>query len=96
MVCGSIRRRYAIKNIRNPANVTKFHSFLGLTGYHRRFIKKINGKAAVMHAVTSKKYKFGSGEAEGESFKTLKKAPASPSVLAFVDFDKPLMVETDA
>ena len=40
----------AIMNWHNPRNVTDVRSFMGLTGYYRRFIE---GFSKVAHAITS-------------------------------------------
>ena len=40
-----------------PRNDTEVHSFLGLTGYYRRFVKGFSMTAAPMTRLLQKKYK---------------------------------------
>jgi len=85
-----------IQNIPIPTNVTEVRSFLGLAGYYRRFIYNFAGIATPLHTATSVKRKFAWDEEMDQSFQKLKKAMTSPPVLAYPDFEKPFIVETDA
>jgi len=85
-----------IQKIPVPTTVTEVRSFLGLAGYYRRFIYNFAGIAKPLHAATSVKKKFAWNEEMDESFRGLKKAMTSPPVLAYLDFEKPFIVETDA
>ncbi|MCG7876441.1 MAG: pol polyprotein, partial [Candidatus Thiodiazotropha endolucinida] len=94
-----------------PDNVKALRSFLGFTGYYRRFIKdyarivKPLNDLLVGHSTNdciskkNKKKKFASwqwGEAQVLAFNTLKEKLSSPPVLAYADFSKPFILHTDA
>ncbi|XP_028054800.1 uncharacterized protein LOC114259004 [Camellia sinensis] len=48
----------AVKEWKQPMNLTKVRSFLGLTGYYRRFIENFSTIVAPMTKLTSKTAKF--------------------------------------
>ena len=90
-----------------PDNIKSLRSFLGFTGYYRRFIKdyakivKPLNDLLVGHPthtpVSKKKRKKVSvlwewGEAQQCAFNTI----TSPPVLAYADFSKPFVLHTDA
>ena len=77
-------------------NAMELRSFLGLTGYYRRFIKGFAGISAVLHEATSTKRDFTWTDEMRVAFDTLKERLKSPPLLAFADFDVPFVVETDA
>lgn len=94
-----------------PENVKALRSFLGFTGYYRRFIKdyakivKPLNDLLVGHPthtpVSKKKKKKSSvlwewGEAQQCAFNTIKEKLSSPPVLAYADFSKPFVLHTDA
>lgn len=85
-----------IQAIETPSSATELRSFLGLAGYYRRFIKGFADISATLHAGTSVKRKFEWSKEMEDAFQNLKKALVSPPVLAYPDFDKPFIVETDA
>ena len=76
-------------------NLRQLRGFLGLTGYYRRFIQGYELIAAPLTSLL----KGGAWQwiikAE-EAFQTLKKCTTHAPVLALPDFNKPLIVETDA
>ena len=55
-----------------PRNVTEVHSFLGLTGYYRRFVKGFLMIATPMMKLLQKNVKFEWGEECQRSFDKLK------------------------
>ena len=93
-----------------PDNVKALRSFLGFTGYYRRFIKdyakivKPLNDLLVGHPTqkpVSKRKKKTSvpwewGEAQQCAFNTLKEKLSSLPVLAYADFSKPFVLHTDA
>jgi hypothetical protein len=79
-----------------PQNVKELHSFLGLVGCYRKFIKNFGSicqsltnslKKGVLYVWTSNHHK---------DFSTLKHALVMAPVLALPNFSKPLMIEIDA
>lgn len=78
-----------------PQSIRKLRGFLGLTRYHRRFIKR--------HGITSKpltallkKNNFGWNKKADEAFQTLKTAMTQAPILTLPNFSKPFTPEMDA
>ena len=85
-----------------PDTYTKVKSFVGLVGHYRCFIKGFAKIAAHLYDLTSgdnkdKKSEHVSLSAEAlEAFDCLKAACLQAPILGFPDFNKPLLLETDA
>ncbi|GBN63453.1 Retrovirus-related Pol polyprotein from transposon 297 [Araneus ventricosus] len=62
----------ALLNFPAPANLKQIHSFLGLTGYFRKFIPKYSTIARPLSALLKKDRKFKFSEEERMSFNQLK------------------------
>ena len=81
---------------------TKVKSFVGLVGHYRHFIKGFAKIAAPLYDLTSgdnkdKKLEHIDLSPEAlEAFDRLKAACLQAPILAFVDFDKPFLLEMDA
>ena len=86
----------AIVNTPEPRTVTEMRSFLGLSGYYRRFILRFAEVFAVLHATTSAKAKFSFTKEMRSAFEVLKQKLTTPPLLSLPDFDVPFVVETDA
>ena len=85
-----------------PDTYTKVKSFVGLVGHYRRFIKGFARIAAPLYDLTSGENKDKKSERVDlptealEAFECLKAACLQAPILAFPDFDKPFLLETDA
>ena len=85
-----------------PDTYTKVKSFVGLVGHYRCFIKGFAKIAAPLYDLTScdnknKKSEHVDLSPEAlEAFDCLKAACLQAPVLAFLDFNKPFLLETDA
>ena len=85
-----------------PDTYTKVKSFVGLVGHYRHFIKGFAKLAAPLYDLTSGDNKDKKSEHIDlspealETFDCLKAACLQAPILAFPDFDKPFLLETDA
>ena len=77
-------------------NVTKGHSFLGLTGYYRRFVKGFSMTADLMTRLLQKNVKFEWSEKCQASFKKLKAFLTEASVLTQPTYGKEYVIFSDA
>ena len=101
-----------IKDWPTPKTPKEVHSFVGLASYYRRFIPNFAKWAGPLHALivpASFKQKIRKGEMKKsdlpefrwtqecqEGFDQLKKALIEAPVLAYPDYTKPFILETDA
>ena len=85
-----------------PDTYTKVKSFVGLVGHYRCFIKGFAKIAAPLYDLTSGDNKDKKSEhvdlspEAREAFDRLKAACLQAPILAFPDFNKPFLLETDA
>ena len=79
-----------------PVSVTEVRSFLGLCSYYRRFIRNFADIARPLHKLTQKGAKFKWTKECQDSFENLKYSLTHSPVLAFPDFTKPFILDTDA
>ena len=85
-----------------PDTYTKVKSFVGLVGYYRHFIKGFAKIAAPLYNLTSgnnndkKSEHVNLSPGAHEAFDRLKAACLQAPILAFLDFNKPFLLETDA
>ena len=85
-----------------PDTYTKVKSFVGLVGHYRHFIKGFAKIAAPLYDLTSGDNKDKKSEhvdlspEAHEAFDCLKAACLQAPILAFLDFNKPFLLETDA
>ena len=92
----------AIAQCPPPDTYTKVTSFVGLVGHYRHFIKGFTNIATPLYDLTSGENKDKKSEhldlpqEAREAFDRLKAACLQAPILAFPDFDKPFLLETDA
>ena len=92
----------AVAAMSHPTTYTEIRRFLGLAGHYRRFIKDYAKTAGPLHQLLSgensdlKNVKVTLPPEAREAVDQLKLAMINPPVLAFADFEKPFLVETDA
>jgi hypothetical protein len=79
-----------------PKNVKELRSFLGMTGYYRKFIKGYGIISKTLTELLKKGVPYVWSSATEASFQALKTALSSAPALALPDFSKPFMIETDA
>jgi thymidylate kinase len=86
----------AIASRRAPTNAKGVASFLGLTGYYRRFVKDYSKIAEPLTRLLSPKVKFTWGPGQQEAFSTLKDRLITYPILRQPDFTRPFILHTDA
>nr|QHA33695.1 polyprotein [Chibugado virus] len=91
----------AVTNYPQPKTIKELRSFLGMTGYYRRFVRDFAKIAKPLtnllrgETVTSNK-KINLDDKENRCFEKLKQVLASSDVLIYPDFSKPFVLTTDA
>jgi hypothetical protein len=86
----------AILDWKAPKDVRGIKSFIGMTGYYRRFIEGFSKIARPMTALLAKKVEFKWTPACQESFETLKKKLTTGPILILPDVHKSFSVYCDA
>ena len=89
----------AVEEFPMPETYTQVHTFCGLMGHYRRFIKKFSNIACPLYDVLGKEVKMGPVDLPPEvqeAMNILKRKVQSAPILVFPDFDKPFLLETDA
>ena len=97
----------ALKEWPIPTNVKTLRSFLGFTGYYRRFIKNyakiikplndlLVGHPTHKASKKRKKIPWEWGPLQQNAFDVIIEKLTSPPILAYADFSKPFIVNTDA
>lgn len=86
-----------IRKIPLPDTVKKIRSFLGITGFYRKFIKDYGKIALPMIKYLKKDSRIDTSNQEYiDSFNKLKILISQSPVLAYPDFGKPFVLTTDA
>ena len=86
----------AVKNFKQPKNVTEVQSFLGLAGYYRKFIKNFSHIAKPLTELTKKGNTFCWVEKHTKAFEQLKQLLCKAPVLRYPDYAKEFTLTTDA
>ena len=84
------------RNFSTPSDVKGLRSFLGLASYYRRIVSNFAKVAGALHALTKKGMPFVWTRQCQTAFEELKALLTSSPVLAYPDFKKPFVLETDA
>lgn len=86
----------AVQEFPVPKTVTEVRSFLGLSGYYRRFIDGYAVIGQPLFELTKQGQKFDWTPACQTAFDQLKEKLISAPVLVYPDFSKPFILATDA
>ena len=87
----------AAQDLKPPQNVTEVKSFLGLTGYYRRFIRNYAKIAEPLTSLTrTTKSEFDWNEKCDEAFENLKAKLIEAPILRYPDFNRVFKIQTDA
>ena len=86
----------AVTNYPVPKSIKDVRAFLGLSGYYRKFIKNYAQIVNPIHKLTKKDAPFIWDENKQNDFEMLKQALVSYPVLAYLQYDKPFRLYTDA
>jgi transposase InsO family protein len=86
----------AIKALPSPADVPELRRFLGMSGYYRRFIKGYAQIAEPLVALSRGNTPWSWTPACSAAFETLRHHLSSAPVLAYPDWSRPFLLQTDA
>lgn len=86
----------AVKNWPTPQHRTDVRSFLGMTSYYRRFINGYADIARPLNRLVSKEKVFLWDDEAERSFQQLKEKLVEAPILAYPDFSKEFVLDTDA
>ena len=85
-----------VLHYKHPETKTEVKSFLGLTGYHRKFVLQYASISAISSRRGREREWNGRSPECEQAFQTLKKKLSEPLVLIVPDFSEPFVVQTDA
>jgi hypothetical protein len=80
----------------SPMSVSDIHSFLGLTGYYRRFIEGFSKISKLMTQLLEKDKKFKWTPTREASFQELKKRLMNAPILLMPNMEKLFSIYCDA
>ena len=86
----------AITSWPTPTSQRQVQQFLGLCNYYRRFIQDFATMAKPLHRLTEKTCEFQWSDQCAEAFRKLKQRLSQAPILAFPDFTKTFVLDTDA
>ena len=79
-----------------PTSVKEVRSFLGLTGYYRKFVPKYSSIASPLTNLTKDEVKFHWTAECQEAFESLKVKLTTAPILGYPNYDIPFILETDS
>jgi hypothetical protein len=85
----------AVLHFPTPKNVTGVRSFLGLTGYYRKYIKGYSNLAGPLFELTRKDIVFAWNEKCEQAYQALKAALVDAPVLTRPDFRRTFWLDVD-
>jgi hypothetical protein len=85
----------AVLRFPEPNTVTNVRSFLGLTGYYRKYIREYSRLASPLFQLTKKDVPFVWNQDFEQVFDALKKALVKAPILVRPDFKKPFCLDVD-
>lgn len=86
----------AVKEWPVPVNAKQVRSFLGLTGYYRKFVRGYSEIAKPLHKLSEKKAKFVWTDDCQNAFERLKSALTTAPILAYPKPECPFILDTDS
>lgn len=86
----------SIQSWPTPSDAKQLHSFLGLAGYYRKFVKHFPIIARPLNDLLKKGTMFLWTSIHEDSFQTLKNALVTAPVLVLPDFFKTFQLQTNA
>lgn len=86
----------AVRDFPIPKNVKKVQSFLGMTNYYRRFVRRYSHIAKPLSRLCKKNQPFVWTDLCQRAFDRLKSALIEDVTLAFPDFEQTFYITTDA
>jgi hypothetical protein len=86
----------ALQAWKDPTSVKELQQFLGFANFYRRFIQGYSTVITPMTKLLRKDVSWAWKSEQAEAFKALKKAFTTAPVLAYFDYTKKTVVETDA
>ena len=79
-----------------PTSKREVQQFLGFAGYYRRFIREFAHTARPLYRLTERTATFKWTNECADAFQALRQSLCSPPVLAYPDFTRPFILDTDA
>ena len=86
----------ALQEWKDPTSIKELQQFLGFENFYRRFIQSYSAVVEPMTRLLKKSTDWSWGPDQAEAFKALKTAFTTAPVLAYYDYTKKTVVETDA
>ena len=74
----------------------ELQSFIGIAQYYKRFILNFANKANPLYLLLKKNQIFKWKEKQEKAFQIIKKELSNSPVIAYLNFDKPFILYTDA